>query len=70
LPNQKWTRSKIEIRFQTRRGNGWLRCLLDVLMADMEETDTKKVGAGKTQETVAFPTIHINTGVFWLEAAP
>jgi hypothetical protein len=35
----------------------------------MEDTETKTVGAGKMQETGAFMTIQIHTGVFWLEVA-
>jgi hypothetical protein len=35
------------------------------LIADMKYTETKTVGAGKTQETGAFLTIQVNTVVFW-----
>jgi hypothetical protein len=42
---------------------------MGVVMADMEDTETKKVEAGRTQETGVFLTIQIHTGVFWLEVA-
>jgi hypothetical protein len=35
-------------------------------MVDMEDTETKTVGAGNTHEIGAFLTIQINTGFFWL----
>jgi hypothetical protein len=38
-------------------------------MTDVEDTEKKTVGAGKTHETGAFLIIHIHTGVFWLEVA-
>jgi hypothetical protein len=39
---------------------------LEVLIADMEDPETKTVGAGNTHETgVVFLIIQVNTGVFW-----
>jgi hypothetical protein len=60
--------TKVASRLRTRRGNGWLTWpLVDVLIADMADNETKTVGAGKTHETGAFLTIQVNTGVFWYE---
>jgi hypothetical protein len=59
----------LQAGFELEEDTGGWECLIDVLMADMEETEMKTVGACKTQENGAFLAIQINTGVFWLEVA-